>query len=262
MLRGFAKRAARGLGLEVSRVDTSVSLDLLLPRLMSDFDVTCMADVGANDGRSTAMLRKEGFRGEIVSFEPEPVAFEALSGKAASDPHWQVHRKAIGREDDEKSLILPSGATLGSFLPPNEDAVHEWEFVSEPVASVKVPVRRLDSLLPELVPSDALDRIFLKMDIQGWDLEAFAGSAGLVDRIVMLQTNLSFKEIYEGQPSYRQQLDVFEADGFEPAGFFPWPVRDHNWGLIDVRTVFVRRGLRPHADHTTSNGTHAGDASP
>jgi FkbM family methyltransferase len=252
-MKEHLQRGFRKVGLEVRRKDPQLSPDLLLPRLMSEFDVTCLADVGANDGKSTAVIRQQGYGREIVSFEPEPVAFEALASRAASDQLWQVHQTAIGRDDDEKSLILPTGPTLGSFLPPDENAVSEWDFVSKPVNSVTVPVRRLDSLLPELVEPSALKRIFLKLDIQGWDLEAFAGAAGLLDQIVLLQTNLSFKRIYEGQPTYREQLDVFEAEGFEPAGIFPWPVRDHNWSLIDVRTVFVRKGLRPRGPQASTD---------
>ncbi len=250
-VKGYLKRAVRSLGLEISRKDPRATLDLLLTSMMSEFDITCMVDVGANDGSTTEMLRQEGYSGEIVSFEPEPVVFEQLSRRASNDPRWQAHQIAIGRNDEERSLLLPTGPTLGSFLSTAKKAVSEWDFVSEPVASVTVAVRRLDSLLPELVEPLARQRLFLKMDIQGWDLEAFAGAAGLLDQIVMLQTNLSFKRIYEGQASYREQLDVFEAAGFEPAGFFPWPVRDHNWSLIDVRTVFVKQGLRseqPPAD--------------
>ncbi|MEP6153274.1 FkbM family methyltransferase [Ilumatobacter sp.] len=227
-----------------------MTLELLLPRLMFEFDVTCLADVGANDGRTTAGLRKGGYSGEIVSFEPDPAAFSVLASRAATDLLWRTHQTAIGRERNEKSLILSAGPTLGSFLPPDENAIRHWNFVSEPLNSITVPVQRLDSILPELVDLSVLDRIFLKMDIQGWDLEAFAGATGLLEKIVIIQTNLSLKTIYDGQPTYREQLDVFEAAGFEPAGFFPWPIMDHNWALIDVRTVFVRQGLRSNSKGT------------
>ena len=52
------------------------------------------------------------------------------------------------------------------------------------------------------------------------DLEVFRGSAAQLDRIVAIQSELSFRALYENQPDYLTVLDEMRSAGFWPASFF------------------------------------------
>ena len=107
------------------------------------------------------------------------------------------------------------------------------------VADEEVEIRRLDEVLREATGDPAPERIFLKLDTQGFDLEVFAGAAGVLDKIVGLQSELSLRPIYEGMPTYLEALQAFQATGFAMTGIYP-VTRDPEWRIVECDAVMIR----------------------
>ena len=63
-------------------------------------------------------------------------------------------------------------------------------------------MRRLDSLAAE-VPHQ---RIFLKVDTQGYDMRVIAGAGSFLDRVRVLQVELSVTPLYESESDYIDSL--------------------------------------------------------
>ena len=61
-----------------------------LRRLIVELDVNCLLDVGANIGTFSWTVRKLGYKGNIVCFEPLPENREKIAALAAGDPYWEV----------------------------------------------------------------------------------------------------------------------------------------------------------------------------
>ena len=89
--------------------------------VLARYRVDCVVDVGANRGQTGRRLRRLGYRGSIVSFEPVPRAFEELAREAANDRAWSVHQLALGREDGTTTMNVVPG-TLSSLREPTEFA--------------------------------------------------------------------------------------------------------------------------------------------
>ena len=60
--------------------------------------MTVVLDVGANAGQYGRELRTLGYRGRIVSFEPQPGPFAALEAASTADPAWTAVLLALGAE--------------------------------------------------------------------------------------------------------------------------------------------------------------------
>jgi FkbM family methyltransferase len=207
--------------------------------LFKHFQITSVLDVGANRGQFGQKLR-EFYNGPIVSFEPAPEPFADLVELASKDKNWQVRSLALGRVEGRLELNIAKSSLLSSFLKPlpeTSTAQYSWDECGswELIDLVPVDVCRLDRLLQ---PSES-DHLFLKVDTQGFDLEVISGAEGILDRVSVLQVELSMKPFYEGQPSYREVLPTLEGLGFEIAGLFPI-VRDQNWSMIEADCVLVR----------------------
>ncbi len=99
-------------------------------------------------------------------------------------------------------------------------------------------IRRLDAILPQLVPA-GVERIFLKLDTQGWDIEVLEGASGCLERIMALQLEVSARPVYEGMPTYLEALGYATSLGFALTDAVP-VVRDSRNRVIEFDCVLVR----------------------
>jgi hypothetical protein len=87
LTRDTVRKAFRRLGLEVHRIGGR-PIEVPLPhvvRLLARENINLVLDVGANIGQFAYDLRRSGYCGRIVSFEPLSAAHEKLSAWAAAD---------------------------------------------------------------------------------------------------------------------------------------------------------------------------------
>ena len=85
-----------------------------------------------------------------------------------------------------------------------------------------------------------LDRLYLKMDTQGFDLEVVRGAPAVLPTVRALQTEASILPLYQGMPSWITAVETLQGLGFEISGFFPVST-DPNMRLIEVDCVMVNR---------------------
>ncbi|HEX8362146.1 MAG TPA: FkbM family methyltransferase [Longimicrobium sp.] len=205
-----------------------------LRRFLQDQRIDTVLDVGANCGQFAAKLRRLGFRGTILSFEPDPRAFAELQARHQGDPHWHGYPMGLGDENGMLSFHLAGHSVLSSFLAPVRP-----ENVAEVVT---IPVQRLDAVLDGALARAgvASPRILLKTDTQGYDLHVLRGAAGCMPRIAGILAELSVLPIYEGSPSLTQSLDAYREAGFDLADLSVVN-KTPDGRLLEMDGLFVRR---------------------
>lgn len=222
--------------------DKALSDWLLLQHLsdvLTRYRVDCVLDVGANKGQYVRMMRRAGFRGRVISFEPVPEMFAALSAAAEQDKLWDVYQVALGRENGELQMNVVPG-TLSSLLPPSEYGSARYARLQE-ITTLAVPVRRLDEMWAEMGLADGEPpRALLKLDTQGFDLEVFAGATGVLEQIVALQSEVALLTIYEQMPRMEEAMRIYEAAGFEVTGLYPVSREVRTGRVLEYDCVMVR----------------------
>jgi FkbM family methyltransferase len=206
--------------------------------------VECVLDVGANAGQYYDFLRTEvGYRGRVVSFEPIPSLVQALQARNR-DRDWTICNCALGSEPAVRPFNVMAKSEFSSFLEPDHSQVDEFTTANRVRDRIDVTVRRLDAALGELEVS--AQRIFLKLDTQGYDLEVISGIGNDLERIAAISIEASVRPIYRGMPDYLTALGVLDNLGFDLSGMFP-VTRDAAQRLIEIDCVGVRRALLPGA---------------
>lgn len=191
-------------------------------RLLQHYEIDYLVDVGANDGGFSSSIRQLGYSGKIISFEPLQQPFDALRRKAAVDGSWDVYRHAIGDTNGEVTINVSGNSGLSSSVLPMLDAHLAVAPNSRYVATETITQRRLDTLLPEL-GIDTNDRVFLKVDVQGYEGAVLDGATGLFagGAVIGLQLELSLTPLYAGGMTYREGIERAEGLGMSLMGLDP-----------------------------------------
>lgn len=131
-----------------------------------------VVDVGANLGLYSAFLsRCVGAQGRVISFEPDPDLHRLLVANCAANAcaNVEAHNLALG--DGPGRMALSRSALNGgdNHLGPVAHGAFR--------RSLEVDVAALDLLMPGLAPG------LVKLDVQGWELRALRGMAGLLGRV-------------------------------------------------------------------------------
>lgn len=182
-------------------------LDLLPDSFLLD-----IIDVGASfNPEETAPYRKlvESGRAWLNGFEPNREACDHLR-QTYPAPH-RFFPYFIG--DGEPATFHETNQTqTGSLFAPNTPLLQKFQNLAEvvtPLAEHPVQTRRLDDL-PEIGNVD-----FFKIDVQGAELSVFRGARNALQQALVIWTEVSFVELYKGQPLFADIDRCLRNSGFQ-----------------------------------------------
>ena len=155
------------------RVSPASVPDAQINALLAHHQIDLVLDVGANSGRYALDLRRAGYAGQILSFEPVRDAWERCVANASRDPLWSVAPQvALGAREGQVEIHVSRNSVSSSILPMND--VHRAAAPdSSYVRTERVDLRRLDRLARE--PIERARRPFLKIDTQGYERDLSRG---------------------------------------------------------------------------------------
>lgn len=144
-VRGFLAK----LGLSVVRSRQTYEAGRVAT--MKRWGTDLVIDVGANVGQYASKLKREGFRGQILSVEPLPNAFIRLQQAMNADANWQGINAAAGPCRTTIMLNVSADSVCSSLLSPSQallDAIPSAKIVQTTTVDV-IPLDELD--YPEFV---------------------------------------------------------------------------------------------------------------
>jgi len=225
----------------------------LLTEILAPARLTAIVDAGANpiDGDPPYKAMLVAGLCEVTGFEPQADALARLEQKKG--PHERYLPYVLGDGSDGvlnvcelegmTSLLVPDPAHLALF-----NLFPIWGTVKH---QIPVTTRKLDDVA-EVAHLD-----FLKMDVQGAERAVLAhGRAKLADTVV-IQTEVSFVPLYQGQPVFGEIDLALRELGFLPhcvTGTKIWPISPMVVGdqpnrgirqLLETDMVYVKDFSRP-----------------
>jgi FkbM family methyltransferase len=152
-------------------------------------------DVGANRGQFTLFALHTFPEAKIVSLEPLAAPAARFRRVFAKERRVTLHNAALGPETgqfimhvsghDESSSMLPITATQGQLFRGTDE--------------VRTETVRTAPLSEFLDGSSIEEPALLKLDVQGYELEALRACGDLLDKFAYVYAEASFIELYEGQ---------------------------------------------------------------
>jgi len=222
------------------------SLEAHLGVLFKQIGVNLVLDVGANTGQYAELLRGNGYKGYIVSFEPVSKNIAILKRKATNDSRWHICPYGLGSKGQTLDIHVTNLSTFSSFLSPNRYANHLFP-EKTPIESIEqVEVKCLDEIYDYICSITPLDTIvpYLKMDTQGYDLEVLEGAKAVMHNIEAFQSEISLIPLYDNMPDHLESLTYFKKLGFSLTGMYQVTRDRSNQLLVEMECV-MRKQLTP-----------------
>jgi FkbM family methyltransferase len=194
-----------------------------------------LIDVGSNKGQFSLAFRNLRPHARIIAFEPLAEAADTYERVFVGDPLVDLHRVALAGRAGSARFHVTDRTDSSSLLRPGNS--QERAFGVHYASTIEVSVKRLD----DSVDVSALESpIMLKVDVQGGELNVFEGCASLTD-LDFIYVELSFVELYEGQPLFQEVCDYLSIRGFAVAGLYN-QVTTTEFGPTQVDALFKRVG--------------------
>jgi len=181
--------------------------------ILGDVTDPCVFDVGANRGQTLEAILKRWPAARAHCFEPTPSLLPEVNRRADGNPNVKVNACAVGSAAGELEFHEYGDPLLNSFLEPGKDL---WEGA---VNSIKVQTVTLD----EYCERNGVEKIdLLKIDTQGFDLEALKGADGLLNdgKVAMILVEVNFWRFYENQVSPGALIDYLISKDYLPVCFY------------------------------------------
>lgn len=170
-------------------------------------------DAGANDGQSVERYRRQWPDVTVHCFEPDPRAFKVLRSYWGDARGVTLHQTALGAMEGRMQFNLGKESYVSSALPRADGYGGDLPLIS----SEEVAVTTLD----EFVKSSRLPYIsILKMDLQGFELEALKGAANALreEAIDIIYTEVWLTPAYVGSPAYWEVAQHLAGFGYKTWG--------------------------------------------
>lgn len=207
-------------------------------KLLASIDVDLLLDVGANVGQYAREMRRLGYGGPIVSFEPMRSALSELAPMAATDGNWKVIPAGLSDTDGTAQLHIAKNSISSSVL--EMERLHaDMAPASEYVASEEIVLTTLDQAMATL--STDARRIWLKIDVQGLEDRVLRGATATLPRVACIQLELSLATLYTGQTTYLPILMRLAELGFDLAGVEAGFLDAGSGRLLQMDGLLVRR---------------------
>lgn len=196
-MKNLIKKLFNTAGFHFGKINVLNSQSFQIVSALKSHDINLVFDIGANIGQFASELRRSGYKGRIVSFEPLPQAFEALNKLAHNDADWIIHpRCAVGNNIGVVEINVAENSVSSSILPMLD--IHEKIAPQSKYTHKEfVHITTLDSILDLYIKPN--DKLFIKVDTQGYEWSVLDGASKTLEVCKGVLLELSLIPLYEEQ---------------------------------------------------------------
>ena len=180
---------------------------LLLDKLNPELAI----DVGANIGQWGRDFKNRCPDIPLISFEPNIQLSSELDKATRQFRNWTYRVKALGAETGQAELNITSDNGLSSSI--NIRAAHNHRHPHiDSVGQMNIAMSTLD----DEIDTTQAQRIFLKIDAQGYENEVLSGGKFFLDSVVLIEMETSFSPLYEDESAHHHLVSRLMNQGFTP----------------------------------------------
>jgi len=139
---------------------------------------------------------------KVIAFEPDEQSCELINRSTnhlAAD--IRAYPYALGEKKGTRTLYITQHGMCSSLYKPNENLIRNYEAMEVSYLKEEVPIEVL-SLDDFMQVENIQDIDFLKIDVQGAELDVFKGSKKALRNMIGICTEVEWAPLYENQPLF------------------------------------------------------------
>lgn len=194
---------------------TSQKISATLFELLQPERLIEVVDIGANpvDGDPPYKTLLDNRLCKVTGFEPQAEALAELKKNCSDNETYLPY--AIGN-GSTGTLNVCSASGMTSLFEPDAKALEVFALLKD-TAEIKEKIPFVTHKLDEVTEIKHLD--FMKIDVQGGELAVFQNGRKKLSETVVIQTEISFVNVYKNQPSLGDVDTELRMQGFIPHCF-------------------------------------------
>ncbi len=202
---------------------------------LDSLNIRSVIDIGAHAGEFAIMIGELLPAAEIICFEPLQLEFQQLQEKLGGKPNLRAFNYALGDRNESAEMWRNEWSQSSSLLPMAK--LHKEAFPETERETVEtVEVRRLDDVLD---PAAIQPEVLIKIDVQGFEDKVLAGAARTLAHTKALIIEVSFRELYHGQPLFDDIYERLRHQGFAYRGNLYQLVDPRDGSVLQADALFV-----------------------
>lgn len=179
-------------------------------------DLATVVDIGANRGQFSLAVRRWAPEAKVFAFEPLSRAAARFRKVFQDDSRVVLHHVAIGPKTGDVPIHVSMADDSSSLLPISEAQKRLFPGTQE----IRTETIRIGRLIDFVAAEDIKSKAMLKLDVQGYELEALRGCEDILERFAYVYAECSFLELYTGQALAHEVISWLHGRGFSLCGVY------------------------------------------
>ena len=210
-----------------------------LQKVFDHFKINYVLDVGAYTGTYAMSLRRFGYKGKILSFEPVVSNHTKLVKNSIKDDKWTIHQRiALGSTRSKGKINISKKKDSSSIL-----RVKNLHKILEPdskiIGSENINIDTIDNIMDNY-KNVKLKNSILKIDTQGYEYEVLLGSKKTLKNIRLIQIELSLESLYTKQKNSNLITKFLNKNNFRIWNIIPGFKDKEKSRLLQYDAIFYK----------------------
>ena len=208
-----------------------------LKEVFSAANIDCVVDCGFHHGSFTdQILRLRSYSGPIFGFEANKIVCDFAYEKFLENNRVTLQNCAVSDHAGRSDFFVTNGEQLSSLLKPKSIYHENLNKRSKVIDVSQIETIRLDTF--DILAS--FGSIFLKIDVQGSELNVLRGCTGIISKFTCIQVEVPLIEMYQDSTNFAEVHKFLEQNGFGISRIF-----DNNEGhfpfQVDIDCIYLNK---------------------
>jgi FkbM family methyltransferase len=181
---------------------------------LRELNINTVLDIGANEGQYAKQIRSILPEAMIYSFEPIPAVYQKLIANGELKYKFKAFNVGLGTKKEFIQMNLNEFSPSSSLLDMTD--LHRNNVpLAQKTDKITIEIHPLDMYMNQI---DINDSLLIKIDVQGFEDKVIDGGVEIIKKAKAITVEVSFQELYQSQPLFKDVYDRLIRLGFEYMG--------------------------------------------